>query len=218
MAEQASSTSQALTTGENAVREMEITQHVTMALGKMESAYKERISAFADELHHLSAKIDKLTKEIALLEKAKATEEQVVEILGREIDSELKFLERQTDQILRKAEVTAELQSELNTLSSAESEHLLRSRHLILKELNKEIEETEIILLQKELERENRELELEPKRQQIRTLQMQINELQAQKRYIESSGMHKLTQPTLPDKQPDTQSDVIDTDIDTAQG
>jgi len=216
MAEGTSKQSQALTTAESATREMEITQHVTMALGKMESAYKERVAAFADELHQLGAQIDKLTKEIELLEKAKEHDEQVVTLLDREIDSELKFLERQTDQLLRKAEVTAELQSELNTLRSSETEHLLRSRHLILKELNREIEETEIILLQKELEKQNRELELEPKRQQIRTLQLQINELQAQKRYIESSGMHKLTQPALPTQsQTDTHTqEVIDTDVD----
>lgn len=216
MADEKKEQTQALTTTESVAREMEITQHVTMALGKMESAYKERVAAFADELHQLGAQIDKLTKEIELLEKAKEQDEQIVTLLDREIDSELKFLERQTDQLLRKAEVTAELQSELNALPSNESEHLLRSRHLILKELNKEIEETEIILLQKELEKQNRELELEPKRQQIRTLQLQINELQAQKRYIESSGMHKLTQPALPTRsQTDTHpQEVIDTDVD----
>ncbi|GEM_PF-2741572 len=212
-------TQHALTTAqENAQYEKEITQHVTMALGKMEHAYQARISAFADELHHLNAFIDKLTQEIQLLEEAKQDKEQAVDILTREIDSEMKFLERMTQQFLKKAEVTAELKSELSAIDNHESTHLLRSRHLILKEFTKEIEETEITLLQKELEKQNRELELEPQRQQIRALKHQINELQAQKRYIESSGMHKLSShsalPAQTTQNPENGESVIDTDVD----
>jgi len=186
------------------------------ALRHIEQGYSERIAALADEIHKLDAQIEQIEKDIALLEKEKAPQEEHIERLDREIESEMKFIEKLSEQLIKKAEVTAELKQELDTLPSSESSHMLQNRKMILNELKKEIEETEILLMQKELDRQNSLIEIEPIRQQIKSLQVQKNALKAQKRYAESSGMHKLTQPALPTRsQTDTHpQEVIDTDVD----
>ena len=199
------------------VQESDPKAYLNAAIDSIEKGYKERIAALADEIHKLDAQIEQLSKDAALLEEEKAPQEERVTQLDQEITAETKFLERLTEQLVKKAEVTAELKQELDRVQEPGSTHLLHNRKLILKELQKEIEETEIQLIEKELERQNHLIEIEPKRQQIRALRMRINALQAQKRYIESSGMHRLSQPMLPTDTPAPSGtdDIIDTDIST---
>ena len=82
--------------------------------------------------------------------------------------------------------------------------------------LKKEIEETEIIVMQKELERQNYLITIEPKRQEIKALRLRINALQAHKRYIESAGMHRLSQPAMPALVPTPAEDetIIEPEVD----
>jgi len=195
--------------------EKEVTYHVAMALGEVEKGYKERIAAFAEELHALNGKIATVKDEISLIEKENEEKERALQQLRNEVDAEIKFLERMTDQLLKKAELLAALRRELADVDETKRRGVIEAKQTVLIELKKEIEESEIALLQKELEAQNLRLELEPSRQHIRTLKLKISELEAQKRFLESAGTHRLTRPALASassQETANDEEVIDTD------
>jgi chromosome segregation ATPase len=181
---------------EEKIRE-EVTYHVALALGEADRNFKERVAAYAEELHRINAQIASLRNEIELVKKSLEPKERVLQVVRNETEAELKYLERLNAQFIRKAEVIAELKNELADIDPNKRKDVLKAKYAILKELRSEIEESEIDLLQKELEAQNLGIELEPARQHLRTLEFQLSELEAQKQYLEGAGTHRLTRRIL---------------------
>jgi chromosome segregation ATPase len=191
-----------------------VNMQVTLALGEVERSYKQRIAEFAEELHALNGRLATLRDEIALIEKENEEKQRALQAARNETDAELKYLERLNAQFLKKAELTAELARELADVDETKKKSAIETKHMLLRELLKEIEESEIALLQKELEAQNLQLELEPSMQRIRALKLEISELEAQKHYLESAGTHRLTGPIpSPDESVEEErSEIVETE------
>jgi chromosome segregation ATPase len=183
-------------------------QALSLNTNELTALYQDRFAAYSKELHQLSAKIQQLQKEIRILVDAKSQEELAFSTLEREVEAELKILTRLNEQYLKKAEVIIELRR-----LTQESNAVIEARVQMIDELLEEIEEVELLLLQKELECQNRRLELAPKREAIVHLEHQINTLEAQKQYLESAGVHHITHPTLPTHSTNQEENFIETEI-----
>ena len=173
----------------------QITAQVTMALSALDSRYKENIADYAQALHDCSHQIDTARINLDLLYKQKEPYNTALFSIEKEIDHEIRLLEHFTEQWIQKTVVVAELGTELKNLGhSHESDTILQSRQEELKRLQQEIGDLELTLLKHELEKENLLLKIEPIDHKINALQKNIRELESQKRYIESSYLHRITQ------------------------
>ena len=184
------------------------TAQVAMALGALDSKYKENIADYAKELHTYTHKIENATIELKHLYAQKAPYSNLLDTLEKEVEYGLRMLEHFTEQWLRKTAVVNGLEKEIGHIDTGNN-GVLKNRKEDLWQLKEEIEELELSVLKNELERQNTALKIEPIDQKIRALEKKIEEYEAQKRYMESTHLHQLTQVTLT-SQP--RLSVIDTD------
>ncbi|SFV70775.1 Myosin heavy chain [hydrothermal vent metagenome] len=168
---------------------------MAMALTALDTLYKENISAYANELHTRTHKIEKLQNHLDVLLKEKKPQTDRLQTHQHEIDYMLRLLERLTQEWTQKSLVIRELESELSQLnhSDKEREQILKTRNETLKNLTIEIEEIELSLLENELQKQNILLFLEPIEQEIKSLRETIKNLESEKRYIETTYLHKLS-------------------------
>ena len=172
------------------------TQVVT-ALNMLDAIYKENINAYAQKLHDCSRRIEDKKNQLTPLYKEIEPHKEALNTTEKEVDYALRALENLTEKWCQKSMVITELDSELSNLehSTNEREQILKHRNETVKELDFEIEETELLLLKHELEKQNILLLIEPIEQQIMALKQSIKELEAKKRYIEASQLHSLSSP-----------------------
>jgi len=185
-----------LTSSEHHDVSAQITAQVTMALSALDGRYKENVAAYAQELHASTHEIETARIELKQLLKERAPHLKALEEADREIDHQIRMLEYLTEQWTQKAVVIAELESELEHLSYSphEGDRMLKNRHKELMKLHHEIEDLEIELLNNELEKQNLLLKIEPFDRKIAAVEKRIGELESQKRFIESSYLHQITQ------------------------
>lgn len=196
------------------LQELEVTHQVSMALSAIENRYKESIAGYAEEMQHYTMQIEKVQSEITQLTEMKSADEALLGNIDGDVAYEMRLLERLHEQFLQKMAVRTELLSLVNEKDVAESES---KNEILLHELLDEIEELEITLLKKELEKQNTLQKLEPVRQQIQTLEFKLKELELEKKYLESTKVHKLSQlnQTMPedDAESEEEKNIVDTDI-----
>ena len=174
----------------------QITAQVAMALGTLDSRYKENIAAYAEELHECTHQIETARIELDQVKKEKEPYSNDLHSVEKEIDHEIRLLEHLTEQWTQKAVVVSELEAELKHLSYSphEGDAMLNNRYRDLKKLHEEIEDLEVVTLKHELEKQNLLLKIEPIDRKINRLLKTIQELESRKRYIESSYLHRITQ------------------------
>ena len=173
----------------------QITAQVAMALGTLDGKYKENVANYAQELHHCTHQIETENISLDLLFKEKEPHDTALTAVEKEIDYELRILERLSEQWVQKTVVLNELTIEMKQLAHLpEHDVMFQSRREAFKILDQEIEDFELTLLEHELEKQNILLKIEPIDQKIRALQKSIRELESKKRYIESSYLHRITQ------------------------
>ena len=174
----------------------QITTQVTMALSALDGRYKENIAAYAQELHAVTHEIETARIELEQLKKEKEPYLNAMEDAKREIEHQIRMLEYLTEQWTQKAVVIAELENELEHLSYSpqEGDRMLQNRHRELEKLHHEIEDLELEVLNNELEKQNMRLKIEPYDRKIAAVEKRIGELESQKRFIESSHLHRITQ------------------------
>jgi chromosome segregation ATPase len=171
------------------------TAQVTMALSALDSRYKENVAAYAQELYSCTHKIETARITLDLIYKEKEPYSKGLLSLEKEIDHEIRMLEHFTEQWIQKTVVVTELENELKQLDQTkESDMMFQHRRNELKKLQEETEDLELTLLKNELEKQNLLLKLEPINHKIYAVQKNIRELESQKRYIESSHLHRITQ------------------------
>jgi chromosome segregation ATPase len=171
------------------------TAQVAMALGALDSRYKENIADYAKELHAYTHKIENARIELKLLNEQKAPHSNALLSLEKEVEYGLRMLEHLTEQWLQKVAVVNGLEQEMKRMDvTMGSDGVLQHRREDLKQLHDEIEDHELTLLKNELERQNLVLKIEPIDQKIRALEKKIQEYEAQKRYMESAHLHRITQ------------------------
>jgi len=190
-----------LSTAESSEVSAHIAAQVTMALSTLDSRYKENVANYAQELHACTHKIETVRISLDLLLKEKEPHTGALSAVEKEVDHGLRMLEHFTEQWIQKTVVVSELETELERLEGfQEKETMFHHRREELKRLYQEIEDLELTLLKHELEKENLLLKMEPLDQKIRALQKNLGELESQKRYIETSHLHRITQ-VMPSEQ-----------------
>jgi chromosome segregation ATPase len=190
-----------LTNTENALHTAQTKAHVAMALSALDSRYKENLAAYADELHTCIHHIETVRIEIDHLKEKRRPYREALLASEKEIDHEMRMLERLSEQYIQKDIVITELKKELASAEKTHPKTSLPYRENELASLNKEIENLELLLLELELDRQNHLLNLEPIEQQIRAKEKHLRQLEAEKHYIESSHLHRITQIST-DQQP----------------
>ncbi len=190
-----------LSSPENSESSAYIAAQVTMALSTLDSRYKENVANYAQELHSCTHKIETARISLDLLLKEKEPYSRALSAVEKEVDHSLRMLEHFTEQWMQKTMVVSELEMELKRMEAfQEKEMMFRHRREELKRLDHEIGDIELTLLKHELEKENLLLKMEPLDHKIRTLQKSLGELESQKRYVEASHLHRITEIT-PEKQ-----------------
>ena len=173
----------------------QITAQVTMALSTLDSKYKENVANYAQELHSCTHQIETARISLDLLFKEKEPHDTALTAVEKEIDYELRMLERLSEQWIQKTVVLNELEMEMKQLEHLPEHDLMsQNRRVELKRVDQEIGDFELTLLKHELEKQNILLKIEPIDQKIRVLQKNMRELESKKRYIESSYLHRITQ------------------------
>jgi len=179
-------------TEQNALHAAQTKAHVAMALSALDSRYKENLASYAEELHACTHRIETAQIELDHLKEKQKPYLDAISEIEKEIDYEIRMLERLSEQYVQKSMVNIELEKELSSLEQTESSLAYRKEEL--HKLDHEIAELELSLLQHELQRQNNKLLLEPIEQDIRAKEKQLRQLQAEKHYIESSHLHRITQ------------------------
>jgi len=179
-------------TEQNALHAAQTKAHVAMALSALDSRYKENLASYAEELHACTHRIETAQIELDHLKEKQKPYLDAIREIEKEIDYEIRMLERLSEQYVQKSMVNIELEKELSSLEQTESSLAYRKEEL--HKLDHEIAELELSLLRHELQRQNNKLLLEPIEQDIRAKEKQLRQLQAEKHYIESSHLHRITQ------------------------
>jgi chromosome segregation ATPase len=190
-----------LTTAESALHAAQTKAHVAMALSALDSRYKENLAAYAEELHACIHRIETARIELEHLKEKRKPYREALLAAEKEIDHEMRMLERLSEQYVQKSLIIIELKKELASAGDTETQSSLPYRENELASLNTEIENLELLLLDHELERQNHLLSLEPVEQQIRAKEKHLRQLEAEKHYIESSHLHRITKVST-DQQP----------------
>ena len=173
----------------------QVKAEVTMALSTLDRLYKENISAYANELHTCTHKIEKLQTRLEVLLKEKEPHTATLQTHQKDIDYTLRLLERLSEEWTQKSLVITELESELSQLdhSSKERKQILKARNETLENLALEIEDVELLLLEHELQKQNMLIFMDPMEREIKTLEQSIKDLESKKRYIESTYLHQIS-------------------------
>jgi len=168
---------------------------VTLALSTLETLYKENIHSYAQELHTYTRKIEDAYNQLDLLYRKKEPHANDLLSVEKDVDYELRLLEKLTEEWCQQSVVINELESELTHLehTSKERNKILKNRNESLGKLHVEIEDIELSLLEHELQKQNILLIIEPIEREIITLEQSIKALESEKRYMEASHLHQLS-------------------------
>ena len=168
---------------------------VMLALSTLDNIYRENITSYADSIHTITREIEDACNALEQLNtKIKPQTHRLVEI-EKEINYHVRTLERFTQEWSETTVVIHVLTKELSQLNHSESERdtVVKSRKELLQKLQKDIDTTEIVLLEHALEKQNIILAIEPTTHEIHTLELHIKNLKSKKHYIETSHLHQLS-------------------------
>lgn len=179
---------------EDTLHAIQTKAHVAIALGVLDSRYKENLATYADALHLCIHHIETTRIELEHLKEKRKPYHEALLVSEKEIDHEVRMLERLSEQYVQKSVVITELKKELASIESADTQGSLPYRESELASLDREIEDLELKILELELDRQNHQLSLEPIEQEIRAKEKYLRQLEAEKHYIESSHLHRITQ------------------------
>ena len=187
---------------------------VMMALNTLDGIYKENIKSYADSLHDCTRQIEDAQHQLEQLYKEIEPHTSTLTGIEKELDYELRTLERFTTEWSETTLVIQALTKELSQLnhSEVEREAVVKSRNDTLIKLQNSIDDTELKLLEHALEKQNIVLIIEPTEREITALELRIKKLESKKRYIEASHLHHLSPQGQTNKptQLENKSDIID--------
>ena len=168
---------------------------VTIALHTLDNIYKKNISTYAHKIHTYTHTIEKLKERLNVLLKEKEPYSESLSTYQKDIDYTQRQLEQLSEKWIQKSLVISELESEFSQLNHPKEarEKRLKSRITSLKNLDFEIRNTELSLLEHELQKQNILLFLEPIEREIKTLEQSIKDKESEKRYIESAYLHQIS-------------------------
>jgi len=169
---------------------------ITMALSSLDTHYKEKIADYADTLHQATHQLELLLAQQTHLQEEIHPHTKRSQEIEKEIEYNLRLLERLSTEYKEQAMIIEALQAEQTDSPT------LQNRHERLHALDREIVTLELVVLNEELNHQNLLHILEPLQKEARILKEKIKALEAQKHYIESAYLHKLSPTSTPQTQP----------------
>ena len=164
-----------------------------VAVRELENNYREGIIAYTEVLSRYVLEISKLKVNISTEKKLIEKDEALLLLLERGVGYDEKLLAKNNDTFSQKIHSLQELDREYkDMLENKEYQKLDTRKKHELQEILDEIEELEMTLLQRELERLNMLVKLEPKRRLIRELESELTELRLDKEYFEATKIHQI--------------------------
>ena len=164
-----------------------------VAVREIENHYREGIIAYTEGLSRYVLEISKLKANISTEKKLIEKDETLLLLLERGVGYDEKLLEKNNDTFSQKIHSLQELDREYKDMLENKEYQKLDTRKIHeLQEILDEIEELEMMLLQRELERLNMLIKLEPKRRLIRELKSELTELRLDKEYFEATKIHQI--------------------------
>jgi len=178
---------------------------------EIENHYRDGIIAYVEGISRYSLETSKLKANISTEKKLIEKDEATLIVFERKVSYDEKLLQKYNDSFSQKIHSMQELNREYKEiLEDGEYLKLDKRKQHELQELLDEIEELEMTLLHRELERTNILLKLEPKRRLIRELESELIELNLDKEYFASTKLQQISAITNKEKMED---DTVDTEV-----
>lgn len=182
-----------------------------LAAREIENHYRDGIIAYVEGISRYSLETSKLKANISTEKKLIEKDEATLIVFERKVSYDEKLLQKYNDSFSQKIHSIQELNREYKEiLEDAEYLKLDKRKQHELQELLDEIEELEMTLLHRELERTNILLKLEPKRRLIRELESELTELNLDKEYFASTKLQQISAISNKEKMED---DTVDTEV-----
>jgi chromosome segregation ATPase len=160
-------------------------QSVSLVIREVENRYREGLLAYMDAIARFEEEIGMLEGKISRLKALSAPDEAKLSLHAEEVRVEERMLERLNAELLQKiATYEAFLNEYADMVDEAATAKVKRTKSREIVMLHDEIEESELKLLQIELERINLIEKLEPIRQEIRHLEGLKSELERKKKHF----------------------------------
>jgi len=192
--------------------EHEVQKHLSLnAAREIEKHYRDGIIAYAEGMSRYVLETSKLKANISTEKKLIEKDEAALLLIERQVGYDEKLLQKYNNNFSKKIHSIQELNREYKEMLDNEEYLKLDKRKLHeLQEILDEIEELEMTVLLRELDRVNLLLKLEPKRRVILTLERELQELKLDKAYFEST---KLQQIALISNKEKPKDDTVDTEV-----
>lgn len=182
-----------------------------LAAREIENHYRDGIIAYVEGISRYSLETSKLKANISTEKKLIEKDEATLIVFERKVSYDEKLLQKYNDSFSQKIHSIQELNREYKEiLEDAEYLKLDKRKQHELQELLDEIEELEMTLLHRELERTNILLKLEPKRRLIRELESELTELNLDKEYFAFTKLQQISAISNKEKMED---DTVDTEV-----
>jgi hypothetical protein len=163
-------------------------------LNEIDRNYKRGVLEYKESIQAYNIEIEKLKNQIALESEYCDKEEKNLLMIEHELVFENKAYDKLQVQFSQFINSIEELKYEYkDVLDEVRYESTLKRKEKELLELLDDIEVSELLLLNKELERLNMLEYFEPKQASLKKVKIALKELEMEKTYFESMGLHKVS-------------------------
>lgn len=183
-------------------------------LNEIDKSYKRGVLEYKESIQAYNIEIERLKNQITLEHEYCEKEEKNLLLIEHELLFENKAYDKLQVKFLGFINSIDELKNEYkDVLDESRYESTLKRKEKELLELLDDVEVSELILLNKELERLNILESFEPKQMQLKRVKIALKELEMEKSYFESMGLHKVSSMQLENKDfwKKETSEVVDT-------
>ena len=171
---------------------------IKMSAREIESLYQQGTIVYTEGIRRYSLEIEKIKNKIDIEYQNKKAYEETLLVLDKAVEYEEKLLNTINIQFSQKINSIEELKNEYQEiLKVREYTKLLKRKERELSLILDEIEEREMTVLHKELERLNILEKVEPIRREIQRLHQIMQELELEKEYFASTKLHQIPQLSL---------------------
>jgi hypothetical protein len=183
-------------------------------LNEIDRNYKRGVLEYKENIQAYNIEIEKLKNQIILEREYCDKEEKNLLMIEHELVFESKAYEKLQVRFSSFINSIEELKNEYkDVLEEVRYETTLKRKEKEIFELLDDIEISELLLLNKELERLNMLEYFEPKQSELKRIKITLKELEMEKTYFESMGLHKVSSVQVENKSfwKEESREVVDT-------
>ena len=175
----------------NRVNEYGLKLELIDKIHELDGRYKEGIQAYTQQIQNYNIEIKTLKKKLESEERLLLNKERTIFVIESSIKSEESSLEKLHFKFEKRVDSLYALQNEYKSiLDTKQYEESRVRKEQDIEEVLLDLEELELSLLNKELERLNLLALLEPKRKELKELKSELERLELKKEYFESTALY----------------------------